>query len=242
MVNYVLEVIACSPADALAAERGGATRLEIIRDPASGGFTPSVERVEEILNVVRIPARVILREKEDYEIGETAELDQLCSRAEEMARLPLDGLVLGFTHRDRVDLHSTTAILACAAGLRATFHHAFEAVPHPWEAISELKTVSQIDRILTHGGDGDWGERIRRLDLYRERAHPEIQILAGGGLDLERVNSIRERTQVREFHLGRAVRPRENPFGNVSELKVREFAALLQRRKIAHQACCHPPA
>jgi copper homeostasis protein len=240
-MNWVLEIIVCSVEDARQAERGGATRLEIIRDPLSGGFTPSVKAVEEILSAVRIPARVMLREREGYEIGETPELDYLCSRAEEMARLPLDGLVLGFTHHGRVDLHSTTAVLDCASNLRATFHHAFEAVPNPLQAISDLKTTPRIDRILTHGGEGSWDERARRLDLYRKRAHPEIHILAGGGLDLERVKSIREHTQVQEFHLGRAVRPKESPFGNVVEPKVRQFAALLQRR-IAPQSCCPPPA
>jgi len=234
-VNYVLEVIVCSVQDALQAERGGATRLEIIRDPARGGLTPSVKLVEEILDAVRIPARVILREKDDYQITENTELDQLCSRALEMARLPLDGLVLGFTHQGKVDLHSTTAILGCVPGLHATFHHAFETIPHPLHAISELKTVSRIDRILTHGGDGDWRERVRRLEVYRKRAHPQIQILAGGGLNLEHVNSIRQQTQVREFHLGKAVRLRENPLGSVVELKVKEFAALLRRNDV-HQS------
>jgi copper homeostasis protein len=240
-VNHCLEVIACSVEDAVRAERGGATRLEIIREPARGGLTPSLKLVEAILGVVRIPARVILREKENYEIAEANELDQLCSRAQEMASLPLDGLVLGCNHKGKVDLHSTTAILDCVPGLRATFHHAFEAIPHPLQAISELKTVSRIDRILTHGGDGNWWERMRRLEVYRERANPEIQILAGGGLNFERVNLIRKQTHVREFHLGRAVRRREDPFGGVVESKVKEFADLLWQND-AHPSCCHPLA
>ena len=240
-MNCVLEVIACSTEDALRAERGGATRLEIIREPARGGLTPSLKLVETILGIVRIPARVIVRETENYEISEASELDQLCSRAQEMASMPLDGLVLGCTHKGKVDLHSTSAILDCAPGLRATFHHAFEAIPHPLQAISELKTISRIDRVLTHGGDGNWWERVRRLEIYREKANPEIQILAGGGLNLERVNLIWKETQVREFHLGRAVRRREDPFGSVVEAKIKEFADLL-RHKDSHQPFCQPLA
>jgi copper homeostasis protein len=241
-MKYCLEIIACSPEDALRAERGGATRLEVIREPARGGLTPSLKLVESILAIVRIPARVIVRENENYEISEASELDQLCSRAEEMAKLPLDGLVLGCTHKGKVDLHSTTAILDCAPGLRATFHHAFEAIPHPLQAISELKTVSHIDRILTHGGDGNWSQRVRRLEVYREKANPEIQILAGGGLNLERVNSIRKQTRVQEFHLGRAVRRQEDPFGSVVEAKIKEFADLLRHKDTQHQSCCQPLA
>lgn len=237
-MNGTLEVIVCSVEDALQAERGGATRLEIVRDLAKGGLTPSVKVVEKILTAVRVPARAILREKDNDEITETAEFDHLCSRAEEMARLPLDGLVLGFIREDRVDLHSTGAILNCAPRLSATFHHAFEALSHPLDAILDLKTLPQIDRVLTYGGDGSWRERISRLEAYRRRAYPEIRILAGGGLNLERTMCIREETQVREFHFGRAVRIPEDSFGQVIDVKVKQFAALLRRD--VQQPRCHP--
>ncbi len=230
-------MIVCSVEDALQAERGGATRLEIVRDLASGGLTPSMNVVEEILRAVQVPARVILRETDQDHIGQTGELLQLCSQARQMARLPLDGLVLGFIQDGRVDVESTSAILKCAPGLRATFHHAFEGTLSPLHAISELKTLPQVDRILTHGGDGPWNQRIQRLDEYQRRAHPEIQILAGGGLHLETVNSIREQTQVREFHLGKAVRSPEDAFGKVVDAKVKEFAALLRRSGIQQPGC-----
>ena len=240
-MNCILEVIVCSVEDAIQAERGGATRLEIVHDLARGGLTPSLSLVEKILQNIQVPARVMLREREEYELGGTEELDRLCSRAEVMARLPLDGLVLGFTRNDKVDLHPIRTILNCAPGLCATFHHAFEATTYPLRAISELKTLPKVDRILTHGGDGNWGERIHRLDAYQKNAHPEIHILAGGGLNLESVNSICDLTQIREFHLGRAVRASGNPFGKIVDAKVREFANLL-RQKDVEQPCDRPLA
>ncbi len=240
-MNCVLEVIVCSIEDAVQAERGGATRLEIVSDLSSGGLTPPRTLVENILRSVQVPARVMLRVRDNYEITEADELDRLCSQAEEMAQFPVDGLVLGFVRDGRVDLHSTRAILNCASGLRATFHHAFEAARCPLQAISELKSLAEIDRILTHGGGGTWCERIGRLETYQRTAYPEIRILAGGGLNLERVNSIREQTEVREFHLGRAVRPLRDPVGTVVNAKVREFASLLRRRSV-RQFCRHPIA
>jgi copper homeostasis protein len=41
----LIEVIACSVADAIEAERGGAGRLEIVTDFSRGGLTPPVELV-----------------------------------------------------------------------------------------------------------------------------------------------------------------------------------------------------
>jgi len=46
----VLEVIACSVADALEAQKGGASRLEVVRDLERGGMTPSLELVDRILS------------------------------------------------------------------------------------------------------------------------------------------------------------------------------------------------
>lgn len=222
-MNCVLEVIVCSVEDALQAERGGATRLEIVRDLERGGLTPSLDLVREILGKVHIPTRVILRDNDGYSVGD---LGELCERARQIATLPVDGLVLGFLRDGRVDLDSVRAILNCAPNMRATFHHAFEESP-PFETISDLKALPQTDRILTWGGGGSWCERIRRLDEYRKQAQPEIEILAGGGLNLERVGLIREQTSVREFHIGRAARSPEDASGSVSEAKVRAFSTLV---------------
>ena len=226
-MNCALEVIVCSLEDAVQAVRGGATRLEIVRDLASGGLTPLGSLVEEILDTVRVPARVMLRERDESGIAGRDELERLCSQARRLAGLPLDGFVLGFMRAGRVDLESTSAILGCAPAVRATFHHAFEEASSPIEAISDLKTLPQIDRILTHGGRGSWDERIRCLDEYRRLAQPEIEVLAGGGLTLERVTSIREKTQIREFHVGTGVRFPQHSSGQLVDNKVREFAALL---------------
>ncbi|MGH9620996.1 MAG: copper homeostasis protein CutC [Bryobacteraceae bacterium] len=220
-------MIVCSIQDALQAERGGATRLEIVRDLASGGFTPPLSVVKEILGAVKIPVRVMLREQDGFGIGKSDDLDKLCAQARQLAALAVDGLVLGFIGDGNVDLPSIRTVLGCAPCFRATFHHAFEETVSPQQTILKLKEVPQIDRILTHGGSGSWPARIRRLGEYQSQAQPEIQILAGGGLNLERVHSIRRQTQIREFHVGSAVRMPQHSSGSVVDARVREFSALL---------------
>ncbi len=65
----ILQVIACSVADAIEAQRGGAGRLEVVRAMDAGGLTPPVSRVREILAAVSIPVRVMLRENSGFEAG-----------------------------------------------------------------------------------------------------------------------------------------------------------------------------
>ena len=95
MPEYLLEVITCSVEDAREAERGGAGRLEVVRDLHLGGLTPSFDLVREILDAVSIPIRVMIRERNDYSAGTDAEPERLCRLATEMSALPIEGLVMG---------------------------------------------------------------------------------------------------------------------------------------------------
>ncbi|MGH9903326.1 MAG: copper homeostasis protein CutC, partial [Pyrinomonadaceae bacterium] len=165
-MNLTLEVIACSVADAVEAERGGAGRLEIIRSFERGGLTPPFELVRDILAAVRIPVRVMLRESESYAAADEAETERLCAAARKLAALRVDGLVLGFLRGGEIDVGLTERILSCAPDLKATFHHAFEEADDQFQAIRTLKRHRQIDRILTAGGQGDWPQKIARLASY----------------------------------------------------------------------------
>lgn len=212
----VLEVIACSVADAIEAQRGGAGRLEIIRDFPRGGLTPPMELVSEILDAVTIPVRVMLREGENYEVVSKAERDKLCADASQLSALQVDGLVLGFLDQGEIDVSLTGLVLSCAPNLPATFHHAFEQAEDPFKAINVLKRLNQVDRILASGGPGEWPEKIERLIRYQQEASPEIQILAGGGMEQRSIRMLCEATDIREFHVGRAAREPSTATGMVS--------------------------
>ncbi|HEY0762566.1 MAG TPA: copper homeostasis protein CutC [Pyrinomonadaceae bacterium] len=202
----VLEVIACSVADAVEAERGGAGRLEIVRDLRCGGLTPTVELVREIREAVGLPVRVMLRESVGFQVSGPKEIDRLCRAAEGLASLEVDGVVLGFLNEGEIDVELTRRVLGCAPQLRATFHHAFEDARDKMRAISEIKRLPQVDRILSHGGTDNLELRVQRLAEYEQASAPELTIIAGGGIDADAIVAIKRETRIREFHVGRAAR------------------------------------
>jgi copper homeostasis protein len=59
--RVLLEVIATTVADAMAAARGGADRLELITAMGEGGLTPSIGMIEAVVAAVSIPVNVIVR-------------------------------------------------------------------------------------------------------------------------------------------------------------------------------------
>jgi copper homeostasis protein len=217
----MLEVIACSVADAIEAERGGAGRLEIVRAMDAGGLTPPIALVREIVAAVSIPVRVMLRENAGFEAGGEAEIEKLCRSAREFAALGVDGFVIGFVRGYGLDLTPAQQILSSAPGVRATFHRAFEELEDAGAAVAALKTAPPFDRILVSPA------RIHGLQQLVKSAAPELTIIAGGGVDADAIRALRKTTSIREFHVGRAARQGGDIGQPVDAQRVRELAALV---------------
>jgi copper homeostasis protein len=230
--KYLYEVIVCTLKDALAAEAGGATRLEVISHYEAGGLTPDFDLVRSITRTVRIPARIMIRDEEDFTITDEKKIERLCEAIRSFRELPVDGFVLGFVKNGTIDHELVARLLSCAPKLKTTFHRAFELLPDPIAAIGELKRHSQIDCILTSGGPRPWAEKLADFDAWQRAARPEIDILIGGGTDWEAIRLFGERTLLRAFHVGRAVRRGEDLHGPVEREQVRQLADLIEATQI----------
>jgi copper homeostasis protein len=226
-----LEVIVCTPEDAIEAARGGADRLEIARDLTRQGLSPDPDIVRRILREVDLPARVMVREADDFLCNRPGELPRLCESAREFEALGVDGLILGFSSGGTIDDAPLRALLSAAPRLRATFHRAFDTLNDPASALEHLKTFVQVDRVLSGGGDGDWKARCARLAVLAARAHPRLTMLPGGGVDGEAIEQIVRTPRLIEAHVGRAARVPSEVTAPVSAEAVRELrrrAALAQ--------------
>lgn len=226
-----LEVIACSFEDAVAAESGGADRLELISHYEVGGLTPPVELVRRIASTVKIPLRVMLRETESFVVNNDREIERLCESARAFAGIGVDGLVLGFLKDGKtgksIDHDLVARILTCAPNLKATFHRAFEELDDPFRAIVELKRHRQIDRILTSGGEDSWQDKVDCFAAWQRTAQPEVEILVGGGTDAE-VISLLKPVGIKEFHVGKAARKGQRIDGMVQAELVSELSELIR--------------
>lgn len=227
MPRLALEVIATTAADAVAAEQGGADRLELVIDLPRGGMTPPLPLVDEVLRRVRIPVRVMVRDTEDHEIADAAVRDRLVAAAEAIAARPVGGLVFGAIRDGRVDLDLTTRIARAAAGRPITFHRAFEEVIDQSAGLSDLLSIPAIDRILTRGGRGDWPARAVRLAALAREGGARIGILVGGGVTDATLPAIAAIPGIREVHVGRAARTPEADMAPVDPRRVANLVAQL---------------
>ena len=221
--SFILEVIACTIEDAVVAELGGASRLEVISRFDLGGLTPPLDLVRAIKATVSLPLRVMLRSNAGYELHGETEIEKLCKVAAELDGIGVDGIVFGFLNNHEIDLRVTKRILERAPNLKATFHHAFEDANDKLAAIKELRSLSQIDKILSHGGHDSLEDRAGRLEGYRNAASPEIEVLAGGRVNAEAIGVFKKRTSVKEFHIGSAARKA----GKIDRALVEDFVTTL---------------
>lgn len=224
----ILEVIVTSGTDAIAAEAGGAGRLELARDIPSGGLTPDLVVVREVIEAVSIPVRVMLRNAASMHAGDETELQILRACAGEISRLPVDGFVAGFIRDGEVDLDAMRYLLEPVPDIRVTFHRAFDELANPLPAIEHLKSIGQIDRILTDGGKGDWPLRKRRLIEWQRAAAPEITLLVAAGLEPSILEDLSCAPAPFEFHVGRAARKGHQISNPIDREQVASLKSLIQ--------------
>lgn len=204
----LLEVIALTAADARAAQRGGADRLEVVADMAADGLTPDPEVVAEMRQVTSLPMRVMLRANAGFRTT-ARELDRLRRAAEDLAAAGADGFVLGFLDGSgHVDAAATGKLAAVVAPLPWTFHRALDHAADPataWPAVRDLG--GGMDAVLTAGSprgvEAGMETLLRRAAEGPDRAR---LIMAGGGLRRKHV-AVLAAAGVRAFHVGTAVRP-----------------------------------
>ncbi|WP_030550145.1 copper homeostasis protein CutC [Streptomyces exfoliatus] len=203
----VLEVIALDEEDAVAAQTGGADRLELVADMAADGLSPSTASFATIRAAVDIPLRVMLRLADGFAAGDT---DALVRRAEELRAAGATEFVLGFLTPDgEPDLVAVERLVTVLDGARWTFHRAIDRAADRDGLRKRLADLPGLDTYLTAGAATGVDDGLATLKAEAARAGEpgyEARILVGGGLRLDHLPELRA-AGLDAFHIGGAARP-----------------------------------
>jgi copper homeostasis protein len=199
--SVLVEACVDSVESALAAERGGARRLELCDNLADGGTTPSAGMIAAVKGAVRIPVFVIVRPRGGGFVYSNAELDVMRRDVEVAVTLGADGVVVGVLRPEaRVDTHRLQTLVAAAQGLPITFHRAFDLVSDQHEAL-DMVAAAGVSRILTSGGASTAIEGADMIASLVRAAGARLTVVAGGGIREEHVIDLVRRSGVREIHI-----------------------------------------
>jgi copper homeostasis protein len=205
-MSTLLEVIALHPADAEAAQAGGADRLEVCAAMNADGLSPSVSTVSAMRRSTDLPLRVMLRLSDTF-TATGADLTRLRGMVASYLAAGASGFVLGFLTPDAaVDVEACASLAAAFPGTPWTFHRAIDATLEAGPAWRALRELPGLDCVLTAGSVRGVPEGLDDLCRLAGRDPVVARLaMAGGGLRPEHVPWLLG-AGISRFHVGASVR------------------------------------
>lgn len=207
-MNLTFEVCVDSAEAAVAAQEGGAHRVELCSDLLEGGLTPSHGTIRVARARLRIGIMAMVRPRggdfcySDIEFAVMRE-DLLAAKG-----LGIDGVVFGLLNPDgTIDRNRTAELIALARPLPVTFHRAFDVSRDPFEALDTLIELG-VDRVLTSGQEPSVLEGLDLITALVTRAAGRLVVMPGGGITERTVGRIAATSGARELHFA-SLEPRE---------------------------------
>lgn len=206
----IFEVCIDSVEGALAAQQGGAQRVELCDNLVEGGTTPSMGTIELACRSASLDVNVMIRPRGGDFVYSGMELDVMKVDILAAKKSGANGVVFGLLQPDgRIDKERTRELIDLARPLSVTFHRAFDLCRDPGEALEDLIELG-VDRLLTSGQKADALSGADCIRSLVEQARGPIVVMAGGGVNEKTLPLIAAQTGVSEVHFAARL-PEKSP-------------------------------
>ncbi|WP_205703496.1 copper homeostasis protein CutC [Hymenobacter radiodurans] len=190
----MLEICANSIQSALAAQAGGAQRIELCQNLEQGGITASFGLIRRVQASLTIPVFVLIRPRPGNFVYTADEWAIMAADIEQCRALGCAGVVFGILDdAGRVDLARCRLLIALAAPMSVTFHRAFDACPNQAQALEDIIALG-CQRILTSGGQITAMQGQAQLATLVQQAAGRISIMPGAGFTPQNIKALAART------------------------------------------------
>jgi len=195
----LVEVIACTLADAVVARDAGADRVELCLAMEVGGLTPYLITIQEMGQLAPFPVSVMVRPQPG---GFDSQLKHILEQIDQIVNLGFVNLqiVTGSLAPDgHLDLPGMQAIRKAAKDIPLTCHRCFDLTPDPVVALNQLIDLG-FNRVLTSGQAPNAQLGLSVIASLVEEADDRIEVMAGVGIRAHNVKEIITMTDVKQVH------------------------------------------
>ncbi len=222
----LIEVCANSVESALAAQKGGAKRVELCENLYEGGTTPSYGAIELAREMLSIDLHVLIRPRGGDFLYSPLELEIMKRDIEFVKKRGVDGVVIGvLTPEGKVDKAACHMLLEAAYPMRTTFHRAFDMTREPEEALEDIIHLG-FNILLTSGLQTKAYEGISLLQSLVKQAKERISIMPGSGICEDNIVEIAKKTQAKEFHVSLRKKIESNMVFRNNQIRMGGIASL----------------
>ena len=200
-MKNTVEICVSNIQSAIAAQQGGAQRIELCDNLYEGGTTPSYATIKKARELLDLKINVMIRPRGGDFLYSNTEFEIMKEDIHFCKELCVDGVVFGILLTDgNIDSKRTRILSDCARPLNITFHRAFDMTPDPYVALEKLIDCG-IDRLLTAGQKNKAPEGKELIRSLVEKARGRIVVMPGSGLNENNIQEIMDFTGTNEFHL-----------------------------------------
>lgn len=199
-IPYKFEICANSVTSCIAAQEGGADRVELCAGIPEGGTTPSYGMIRNARKNITIGLNVIIRPRGGDFLYSELEIEEMVHDIRMARELGADGLVFGcLTSEGEVDIQTMKILMEAAGNTPVTFHRAFDHVKDPFKALEEIIELGCV-RVLTSGCMPTALDGACLLAELTKKAGNRIIIMPGCGIRENNIAEIARLSGAREFH------------------------------------------
>lgn len=199
--QFEIEVCANSVLSAIAAEKGGADRVELCDNLYEGGTTPSAGMITQTKLATSFGVFPIIRPRGGDFLYSNDEMEVMIKDIELANNIGVDGIVIGcLLENGKIDYEKCSRLIEAAKGLPITFHRAFDMTVDAFEALDTCIELG-VSRILTSGQKNKAIDGVSLIAELVKQAGTNIIIMPGSGITEDNIQFIAGQTKAKAFHL-----------------------------------------
>ena len=197
----IIEICLESVESVIAAEKGGADRVELCSDLFEGGLTPTIGTVKTALRKSNIKINAMIRPRGGDFCYSDEEFEVMKEDIRAFKETGINGIVFGIlTPEGDVDVKRSKEIIELARPLAVTFHRAFDMTRDPYKSLEELIELG-VDRVLTSGQEATVPEGADLLEELVQIAGDRIIVMPGCGITERNFPKLRDKIKAKEYHI-----------------------------------------